>query len=114
MSIHVKCPNPACARRMSVDDELAGRKRFCPYCRMTIEVPGTLVSRAELSQSRVLRSARRAPPPANPGMHVGCKAMAPPKAPTVQRTWAPTRALQRIVFWLPRFWRRRGSSTAGS
>jgi hypothetical protein len=45
MSIALECPNPACARAMLVSDELAGRRRLCPFCKTTIDVPGKVVPR---------------------------------------------------------------------
>ncbi|NOZ21428.1 MAG: protein kinase [Planctomycetes bacterium] len=40
MSIPVTCPNPECARRLRLKDDLAGRKVKCPDCGGLIQVPG--------------------------------------------------------------------------
>jgi hypothetical protein len=39
MPITFQCPNPNCKKRMSVKDELAGKKGLCPACKQSIVVP---------------------------------------------------------------------------
>ena len=39
MPITFQCPNPECKRRMTVKDELAGKKGSCPVCKQRIVVP---------------------------------------------------------------------------
>jgi hypothetical protein len=41
MSITFQCPNPDCKRRMSVKDELAGKKGVCTACKQRLVVPVT-------------------------------------------------------------------------
>ncbi len=92
MSITFQCPNPECKRRMTVKDELAGKKGVCTGCKQRIVVPSAN-GVAAVAPTPVAQVAPpvSAPPPKPPQPAVPPAAKASPAGPKpVQPRTAPT------------------------
>ena len=78
MPIQIRCSNPACAKVLSVKDELAGKAVKCPACQTTMRVPGGARAAAPSKPASSAPRATAAPPKtSNPAPKA---AASPPRA----------------------------------
>src|SRR5438105_1252180 len=83
MPITFQCPNPNCQRRMTVKDELAGKRGTCTACKQPIVVPSANGTAAPAAAAKPPTAPAAAKPAATP-LKPRVAAAAPPAPATAK------------------------------